>query len=373
MSGVVYFDNAATTLCKPKAVPEGVRRSILHCASPGRGGHAPAMAAAEVVYRCRKAAAELFKADDPEKIVFTSSATHGLNIAINSLVRPGTRVAISGYEHNAVTRPLHAIGADVRVAAGRLFNGEEVVENFRKELENGAKVVILNHVSNVFGFIQPAEEVARLCKKYGAAMILDASQSAGSVDIDAGGMGCAFIALPGHKGLYGPQGPGILICGAEPKPLIFGGTGSESKSQDMPPYLPDALEAGTANVPGIAGLLEGINYVNQTTPAAIMAHQRKITRHIGEKLQEIGGFRVYLARKSENQAGVLSVVKEGTDSEETAQILGEMGFAVRAGMHCAPLAHRTAGTLDTGTVRISPSSFNTLRQADMLIKALSRL
>lgn len=373
MSGVVYFDNAATTLCKPKAVFEGAHRAMLHCASPGRGGHAPSMVAAEVVYRCRVAAAELFGVADPEKIVFTFNATHALNIAIKTLVKPGDRVAISGYEHNAVTRPLNALDADVRVARAGLFDREEVVEKFRKELENGAKVVILNHISNVFGFIQPAEEVAKLCKEYGVPMILDASQSAGCVDINTKELDCEFIAMPGHKGLYGPQGTGILICGDRWEPLLHGGTGSESKNQDMPAWLPDALEAGTANVPGIAGLLEGINYVNKITPAAIMKHQRRLTRHIGEKLQEAGGWRVYLSRKPEAQGGVLSIVKPDTDSEEAASVLGEMGFAVRAGMHCAPLAHRSVGTEDTGTVRISPSSFTTQRQADMLVKALSRL
>ena len=322
------------------------------------------MLAAQTAYACREAAAELFHVPSPEQVVLTFNATHGLNIAINTLVKPGSRVVISGYEHNAVTRPLHGIpGVSVQVARGALFRPEQTLEAFARVLNGGeADVAVCTHVSNVFGCILPIEEIARLCRERGVPLIVDASQSAGCLPLDFQALGAAFVAMPGHKGLYGPQGTGLLLCGMEGEPLLRGGTGSQSAEQTMPDFLPDRLEAGTHNIAGAAGLLEGLRYVLRVGTAAIQAHERGLIRRLGSLLGETPGVELFLSPKREEQTGVLSLRVAGKDCEELGERLGDRGIAVRAGLHCAPLAHQTAGTLDTGTVRLSVSAFNTQRE-----------
>ena len=258
---MIYLDSAATTFQKPAAVQRAVVQAMRTMSSPGRGGYAAAQQADELLFRCRSAAAELFSVPSSEQVVFTMNATHGLNIAIKSLVRPCGRVVVSGYEHNAVTRPLHALGAEVIVAAAPLFSPQETVEAFERALAHEPDAVICTHVSNVFGAILPIERIAQLCRGASVPLIIDASQSAGSLPIDFSALAPAFLAMPGHKGLYGPQGTGLLLCGSDALPLIEGGTGSESLRQSMPDFLPDRLEAGTHNVPGIAGLEAGIAFV----------------------------------------------------------------------------------------------------------------
>ncbi|MCI8915396.1 MAG: aminotransferase class V-fold PLP-dependent enzyme [Oscillospiraceae bacterium] len=368
---MIYLDSAATTLEKPGAVPRAAAWAMTHLASPGRGGHAPGMGAAKLMYDMREQAARLFHVGDPEQVVLTYNATHGLNIAIRSLVKPGGTVVISGYEHNAVTRPLHAIpGVTVKVAAGPLFDPDGVYAAFEREVTPGVDAVICNHVSNVFGFIQPVDRIARLCRERGVPLIVDASQSAGALSVDLEGWGAAFVAMPGHKGLYGPQGTGLLLCGGDAQPLLHGGTGSLSVSQEMPDFLPDRLEAGTHNVCGAAGLLAGLRFVSRTGPGRIHAHERALVRRFMDRLEGAPGVRVF---RGEAQSGLCSVILDGLDCEETGEALARRGVAVRAGLHCAPLAHRTAGTQDTGTVRFSFSAFNRPDQADRAAAAVRRL
>ena len=254
---MIYLDSAATSLLKPPSVARAASMAIRTMASPGRGGHSAAMRAADTVFACRAAAAALFHVPEPERVVFTMNATHALDIAIHSLVSPGDPVVISGYEHNSVTRPLYALGAQVRVAASPLFDPAAAVDAFRRALP-GARAAVCTMVSNVFGYLLPVQEIAELCAAARVPLIVDASQAAGCVALDASALGAAFVAMPGHKGLLGPQGTGILLCFAQPEPLLYGGTGSQSMLQTMPEQLPDRLEAGTHNVPGIAGLLAGI-------------------------------------------------------------------------------------------------------------------
>ena len=197
---MIYLDSAATTLQKPPAVARAMARAVNHLATPGRGGHAPAMAAAETAFACRRVAAELFQLENPEQVVFTFNATHGLNIAIRSLLEPGDAVVISGYEHNAVTRPLRALGAEVRVAEAPLFDREAQLAAFERQLDGDVKAVLCTHVSNVFGFVLPVGEIAALCRARGIPFVLDASQSAGCLPVRMGELGAAFIAMPGHKG-----------------------------------------------------------------------------------------------------------------------------------------------------------------------------
>lgn len=368
---MIYLDSAATTFQKPPAVARAMTEALYTMSSPGRGGHPLAMRAADTAFRCRTELAELFHVGEPERVVLTMNATHGLNIAIKSLVPPGGRAVISGYEHNAVTRPLAALGAEVSVADGPLFDAPSVEAAFEALVTPETDAVICNHVSNVFGFAQPIETVAALCRRRGVPLIIDASQSAGVLPLDMERLGAAYIAMPGHKGLYGPQGTGVLLCGrdAAPKPLLEGGTGSLSLSQDMPSFLPDRLEAGTHNMPGIAGLLAGVRFVRQWGTDNILRHERMLTRLAAEQLAALPGVEVFSA-PDDTQAGVLSLRAAGRDAEELGEVLAARGIAVRAGLHCAPLAHRTAGTLDTGTVRVSFSVFNTPRDVEALTAAL---
>ena len=371
---MIYLDSAATTLQKPAAVARASAWAIDHLASPGRGGHRPAMAAADTAFACREEAAALFHVPEPEQVVFTFNATHGLNIAIRTLVRPGSRVVISGYEHNAVTRPLHAIpDLELRVARSPLFDRAAALEAFRQELDRGADAAVCTHVSNVFGFILPLEEIAKLCRERGVPLIVDASQSAGCLPLDFGALGAAFAAMPGHKGLYGPQGTGLLLCGADPEPLLAGGTGSESRLQTMPAFLPDRLEAGTHNMAGLTGLLEGLRFVRRRGVENIAAQESLLIRTMGEGLGEIPGVRTFLARDPMAQSGVLSFQLEDMDCEQAGEQLGEAGFALRAGLHCAPLAHESAGTLDRGTIRASLSVFNTHREVERFLRAVASL
>ena len=367
---MIYLDNAATTLIKPACMEHAVLRAMRTMASPGRGGHKPAMLAAETVLDCRIAAAELFHVQEPEHIVFTMNATHALNLAIRSLISRGDRVVISGFEHNSVTRPLHALNADIQVAGRMLFDREEVLNAFQKTLP-GARAAVCTHVSNAFGYILPIYEIADLCRQHGVPLIIDASQSAGILPVDAARLGAAFIAMPGHKALFGPQGTGLLICGKPGKPLMYGGSGSESILQEMPEYLPDRLEAGTHNVCGIAGLLAGIEYVRSKGTDAIFDHEKKLLAIMRAELD--GSDLELFTSEQDCQCGVLSLRSPQYDCEWIAQQLAERGICVRSGLHCAPSAHQSAGTIGTGTVRFSFSPFVTDEQVKTACLALRQL
>lgn len=344
---MIYLDNGATSFYKPQAVYRRVMDAMRSCANPGRGGYGAAMAAARKIYGCRAEAAELFDCL-PEQVVLTTNCTHGLNIAIHSLVKPGGKVVISGFEHNAVTRPLHALGAKMTVAGRKLFDWEDTLSQFEAALRRGADAAVFTHVSNVFGYILPVETMAALCRQYGIPFLLDAAQSAGTIPVSLKKLGADFIAMPGHKGLLGPQGTGLLLCAQPGKPLLAGGTGSESRMQDMPEALPERLEAGTLNVPGFAGLAEGLRYLKRVGVETIQTREHHQMRRCASGLEKLG-MKVF---SGPHQAGTVSFLP-GMDCEEAAQILASQGIAVRAGLHCAPFAHESAGTLETGTVRVS--------------------
>ena len=373
---MIYLDCAATTFQKPPAVAAAMVDAMNSMSSPGRGGYSAAVRAAEAAFACREELAELFHTRGPEQVVFTQNATHGLNIAIKSLVPPGGRVVVSGYEHNAVTRPLAALGAKMAVAGAPLFQPGAVLAAYDRLLGAGrADAAVCCHVSNVFGFVQPVEEIAALCRKHRVPLIVDASQSAGVIPLDMTKLGAAFMAMPGHKGLYGPQGTGVLLCGegVPVRTLIEGGTGSDSIRQEMPDFLPDRLEAGTHNMPGIAGLLAGVRYVRKRGENAICRRERELALMAADKLRSIPGLRVYALPGLRAQAGVVSFTVDGMDVEDVGSALAEKDIAVRTGVHCAPLAHRSAGTLKTGTVRISFSDFNTPEEVRRLVEAVRRL
>ena len=363
---MIYLDNGATSFLKPPQVARAVQRAFYSCANPGRGGYGAAMEAGRRVFACREAAGELFGCR-AEQVAFTSNCTHGLNIAIRSLVKPGARVLVSGFEHNAVTRPLHALGAKITVVGRKLFDRADTLREWEEALKRGQDAAVFTHVSNVFGYILPVAEMAALCKQYRVPFILDAAQSAGMRDVSLEQLGAEFIAMPGHKGLLGPQGTGLLLCREGAEPLLYGGTGSESVNQAMPEYLPDRLEAGTLNVPGIAGLEAGIRYVLREGPGRIGDREAEQAKFTAEGLKKLG-FRVF---SGEHQAGTVSFLPEG-DCEEFAGWLGSQGIAVRAGLHCAPLAHESAGTLHTGTVRVSFGHDASPRQTGAFLSQMSK-
>jgi len=343
---MIYLDNGATSFHKPPAVYGAVQEAMYRCANPGRGGYSAARKAADVIFECREQAGILFDCL-PEQVVLTTSCTHGLNVAIRTMVKPGGTAVISGFEHNAVTRPLHALGANIRVAGRRLFDWKDTLADFEKQLP-GADVAVFTHVSNVFGYILPVEQMAALCREKGIPFVIDAAQSAGCLPVSLKNMGADFIAMPGHKGLLGPQGTGLLLCRDGAEPLLFGGTGSYSREQNMPPELPDRLEAGTLNVPGYAGLREGLRYLNQKGLEGIFRREHRLLKQCIHGLQK-AGMKVYTGP---HQAATVSFLP-GMDCEEAAGLLARQGIAVRAGLHCAPYAHESAGTLETGTVRVS--------------------
>lgn len=368
---MIYLDSAATTLQKPEAVYRAVGRAMRTMASPGRGGYRQAMDAAEAVYQCRERAAELFDCA-PEQVVFTFNATHGLNLAIKTLVQAGSRVVISGFEHNAVTRPLFQLGAEVHTAGTRLFDPADTIRAFQREITPDTAAVICTHVSNVFGYVLPLQQIAALCRSRGVPLIVDAAQSAGILPVSLRQTGAAFIAMPGHKSLYGPQGTGLLLCGRQPEPLLAGGTGSQSALPQMPDWLPDRAEAGTQNVAGICGLAAGMDFVSRRGLDAIARKERTLAAALG---RELSGWRdvTVFCGAGETQSGVLSFQCARMDCEQIAGQLAEREIAVRAGLHCAPRAHQSAGTYKEGTVRVSFSVFNTPEQTDRFLRALKQI
>lgn len=370
---MIYLDNAATTLIKPSGVARSAAWAVGHLSTPGRGGHTAAMEASRVAFECREKVSKLFNVGEPDNVVFTFNATHALNIAIKSHVRRGDKVIVSGYEHNSVTRPLSAAGARVIVAASELFEPEMALLAFERRLSDDTSLVVCNHVSNVFGFILPVERIAAACHEKKIPFILDASQSAGVLDIDFSRLGADYICMPGHKSLYGPQGTGLLLCARKPESVLQGGTGSHSLSLEMPDALPDRVEAGTHNMPGITGLSAALDFILKKGTKHILAHERDLIGVAADGLVRLDGVHVFRSEYGYCQAGVLSFVLDGMTCESVGEGLTARGICVRTGLHCAPLAHKTAGTLSTGTVRLSVSAFNSKRDVLALVDAVREI
>lgn len=362
---MIYLDHGATSFPKPRSVIRAVQHAMQFCANPGRGGHAAAMEAARIVYRCRERAAAMFDCQ-PEQVVFTANCTHGLNLAVEALVKPGNRVVVSGFEHNAVMRPLYGKNARIAVTGRRLFCWEDTLEEFEKALRKGADAAIFTHVSNVFGYILPVAEMATLCRQYGVPFCVDAAQSAGVLPVTLQQWGADFVAMPGHKGLLGPQGTGMLLCSGQTVPILKGGTGGDSVNRNMPEELPERLEAGTLNVAGIAGLEAGMTLLENIGISRISEKEEKLCAACTEELKKMG-LQVFCGP---HQAGTVSFVPP-TDCEDFATGLSDRGIAVRAGLHCAPLAHESAGTLNTGTVRVSFGQDTTPGQIQRLLQAIN--
>jgi cysteine desulfurase family protein len=375
----VYLDNAATSFPKPEAVYAAVDRTLRHIgASPGRGGHRLALEASRVVFEAREAVAGLFRIRDSSRLAFTASATEALNVALFGLLRPGDRVVTSSVEHNAVTRPLRALQARgvtvVKVPADR--RGFVAPADIRAACAEPTRLLVLSHCSNVTGTIQPIEEIGPWCRRRGILFLVDAAQSAGLFPIDVDAMGIDLLAVPGHKGLLGPQGTGCLYVheGAEPLPLIYGGTGGNSHSELPPESMPERLEAGTPNTAGLAGLRAGVDYLLAEGLAPLRNRECALLEQLVEGLRSISGVAICGPADPRRHGGVLSFNLAGRDPAEVGFLLDrDHGIFVRVGLHCAPDAHATIGTFPRGTVRVSPGPFNTSDDIERLVSAVASL
>ena len=369
---MIYWDNAATTFPKPPEVTKAVGQALVcYGANPGRAGHQMAMETAEQVYACRQEVAEFFGLSDPRGVIFTLNCTMALNIVITGLLSQNGRALCSDLEHNAVVRPLSALTGSRYDVAAWSPNSEETVENFRQKICPNTKLLICTHSSNVFGVTFPITELGKLAHDNGLLFCVDAAQSAGVLSIDMERDNIDYLCVAPHKGLYAPMGMGILLCREPDKipPFVRGGTGSFSVLADQPIDLPDRLESGTPNTPGICGLRAGLRFVNQQGREAVYTHEMACLQRVYERLVGCSKIRFYTPFPKRNQsAPVLSLNVDGILSERVAEWLDSRGVATRAGLHCAPWAHRRFGTLAEGTVRLAPSAFSTMEQAEKISK-----
>ena len=378
---MIYLDNGATTFPKPRAVVGAVCNTLMRFgANPGRSGHRLSIRASEILFRCREQAAELFGLDKPENIIFTQNCTTALNTVIHGLLKKGDHVVISSLEHNAVLRPVEALkdeGISYTVAEVVEGDDEKTISNFRSALRENTALVVCTHASNVFGVKLPAERIAALCRIYNIPFCLDAAQSAGIVPISLQNSCIDYLCAPGHKGLYGPMGTGLLLINSDriPESLIQGGTGSLSSDRRQPSILPDRYESGTPNLPGIAGLSEGIRFVRQNGAENLRARELHLISLLYEGLADISEVVLYTEPpKADSHVPVLSFNLKNRDSEEVASLLSEnYDIAVRAGLHCAPLAHEHYGTEENGTVRIVASAFTNHSQIQSCLSAINKI
>ena len=377
---MIYLDNAATSFPKPAAVYEAMQGFLVNIgASHGRSTHRLAVQASRIVFQTREKIAELFNISDSSRIIFTSNATESINLALFGLLKNGDKVLATSMEHNAVMRPLRYLQKQRSIEISIVKcdpEGNLALPEFEKALKQGIKVVVINHGSNIIGTIFPLGELIMLIKKYGALVLVDAAQTAGACRIDVEKEKIDLLAFSGHKSLFGPQGTGGLYIreGLDVKPLKYGGTGSNSESDEQPDFLPDKYESGTLNSPGIAGLGAGVSYVLQQGIDNIFQHGVNLTRRLLDSFREIKKLRIYGPKRPEQTLPMVSINIEGLDSADVARVLNdEFDIYTRIGLHCAPLAHRTIGTFPKGTLRISFGYFNTDKDVDNVIKAFRKI
>ena len=368
---MIYLDSGATSMHKPGTVLKAVHWAMKCCANPGRGGHEASMAASRVVYTCRERAARMFGCK-PEQVVFTSNCTHGLNIAIKSIIKPGSPVAVSGFEHNAVMRPIKKIGAGFDIAEVSLEDDSKTIAQIESKIVPNTKLVICTGASNVLGKILPIKQIGEICKRKGIYFALDAAQTAGVLPIDMKEMNIDFLCIAPHKGLYAPMGVGVLVCrkGID-NTIIEGGTGTNSIELTQPDSLPERIESGTVNLPAILGIGAGLDYVKHIGIDKIYSHEMMLINELYKGLKANPDIILYTPEPLKHgYVPVLSFNYRGLSSGESAEILSKNGIAVRGGLHCAPTAHKVIGTLDTGTVRVSVATFNNINEIKRLILLL---
>ncbi len=376
---VVYLDYAATSAVRPDTVTEAVVRYLTDTgATPGRAGHRRAVEAGRMVLRCRRALAQLFNIPgDPGRVTFHLNATHALNTALFAVLRPGDRVVRTEYDHNAVRRPVLALaqrGVQAVVVEGDPHGGVSMFEV--EHALKGARLLVITHANNVIGNVLPVADLVQMAHAAGALVLVDAAQSAGHLPVDVQAMGIDLLAFTGHKGLLGPQGTGGLWVreGVELPPTFFGGTGGDSDSPDMPALLPDRLEAGSMNGPGIAGLLAGVEWLMERGVDAVHRRESALKHRLWEALYDIPCVTMQSPMHGEDGAGIVTITIDGVDSAEAALRLDrEFGVLVRAGLHCAPESHTLLGTGATGAVRFSVGWATTEAEVDRAAAALARI
>jgi cysteine desulfurase family protein len=379
----VYLDNAATSFPKPEIVYEAVISALRDVgASPGRGGYRRSLDAARILFQAREAAAGLFSVSDSSRIIFTHNATGALNLALHGTLIPGDHVITTSMEHNSLLRPLYALrtaGVELSIVPAGA-DGVIEVEDIRRAVQANTRMIAVSHVSNVCGAIQPVHQLGELCREVGALFLVDAAQSAGYLPIDVERFAIDLLAVPGHKGLLGPAGTGLLYAAPQIRlrSVVQGGTGGHSTAEEQPLVMPDGFEAGTHNLPGIAGLKAGIEFVSAHGLTAIREHEQALLLQTETALRETPGVTMYGPRDPEARCSVLSFTAAGVDSALlAAELDGGFDCSVRAGLHCAPLAHRTLGTLPGGTVRVSPGWFTTREEiaffSDAVVQCLRKL
>lgn len=371
---MIYLDNAATTGHKPYKVKAAVLKELEHSANPGRASHAPGLRALNKIYETREALAKLFNINSPENFILTPNATYSLNFAIKGLLKPYDHCITTTMEHNSVLRPLYSQkNIDITFVKGDKYGfvlPESIIDNIR----SNTKLIIINHSSNVNGIIQDVEKIAELITPYNIPILIDASQSAGVLDVKWDAF--SLIAFPGHKSLYGPQGTGGLYINPSLKlsTIIEGGTGSNSKLKTNPEEYPDRFESGTLNTPGFAGLTEGINFVLSHGIKNILKYEHYLLTYLLSSLFNMKHITVYSPDNLNLISNSVAFNINGMDSSLASEILGrEFNIAVRPGFHCAYMAHETLGTKNQGAIRVSVSYFNKLSEIKFLIDSLNKI
>ncbi|TYA12410.1 aminotransferase class V-fold PLP-dependent enzyme [Paenibacillus faecis] len=377
---LIYLDHAATSWPKPASVGKAMLE-ILNgpSANSGRGNYGMALQAGRTLFQTRAKLAELFHIDNPNDLIFTSNTTEALNLALKGSLRSGDHAIATMVEHNSVRRPLEYLKRTRNISVDYITvnpDGNLDLEQMAKAFRPNTKLVVCAHSSNLLGCILPIREMGELAHKHGALFVVDAAQTAGGYPIDVQTMGIDLLAFPGHKGLMGPQGTGGLYIhpDVDLEPLMHGGTGSQSEALEMPTVRPDRYEAGTQNAVGIAGLGAGVDYVLEHSVAAIYEHEWQLTQKLIPALLTIKGVSVLGPGLDLPRTGIVAFTLEGRDASEVAFLLDrKYGIAVRAGYHCTPLGHMTAGTTQGGAVRASFGYTTTTEEVEQLILAVQAI
>ena len=372
----IYLDNAATSWPKPETVYEAVNQFMRAVgATPGRGGHRKEEEAARIADQTRKAIAELFHAPNPNGVVFTMNATQAINMGLKGILKPGDHVITSAIEHNAMWRPIKALerqGVEVTVVPCD-HDGTLNPKQVETAIRTNTRLIAMLHASNVLATIMPIEEIGSIAARHGILFLVDAAQTAGLIPIDMQTMQIDLLAFPGHKSLFGPHGSGGLVVGTgvELETWMEGGSGVESELETMPAELPARLEAGTHNAAGIAGLLAGVQFVQEKGISSIRQHEMDLCACLIEEVNKIPGVKVLGPADLARRSAVVALTVEGYSPDQLAMVLDQVfDIATRAGLHCAPQAHRTAGTIEIGALRFSPGLFNTMEEIDETVSAL---
>lgn len=378
---MIYLDNAATTYPKPQPVVNSICRAFRdYGANPGRSGYELSMQTSAQIYGCREKAAEFFNLSNVENVIFTQNCTMAINIVFKGLLKSGDHVVISDLEHNAVVRPLFEMmrNCGIKYTSAHVCdeNDSQTVANFKKAIRPNTKLIFCTHASNVFGIVLPIRQIGKLAHENNILFGVDGAQSAGVLPIDMEKDNIDFLCVPGHKGLYGPMGTGMLLIKNEipMRSFIEGGTGSLSAKLSQPDFLPDRFESGTGNTPGIIGLSSGISFVKGQEISWIYNHELSLIQFLYNELSKIDGVILYTNFPEKGRyVPLLSFNIDGKHSEETAEFFGRNGIAVRAGLHCAPLAHSSFGTMDIGTVRVCPSVFTNKNEIKHFVNFVGKI